>query len=590
MNNNETSHEKCIVYLESDTESIYGFTVYCQNMGLCVNHISDVNEFKTLITSKIFQVAIINISLLENPIQYLRKLKHELAITTPIIVISNENNHKLINEILSKPQEYADASLGAKDEYKVSELFNLCQDFISKADESFMKVIINYKKDIDDTITNFSKFWRNISRNKLVLSNTRIKKELDTVIKSFFLGAVDKEPISSVIDVDTLRGSGKSSAYLFKLAPRINLNTSLRKYAVLKFGPREEVELESHNYDKYVEWFLTYQRTVKKIAYEKTENFAGILYSFPLDEDSGIISFAEYIRTSKFELSCKIINEMFSTNNRFWLAIDGDLFNHNLPKDLQTYYINHSIRSNQENIIKDYKKIVDELNAISIKKRNTRLLVEKENTDEITIKPISLTIPNPIKYMMLPYVTQIDLSLVHGDLHANNILIKTDANNSAINYFFIDFYYTGFGHIFKDFIDLELSVRYDILCSRHIKNERDRFTRLDSKDVSDDGLIKLKTLEQDIIKYHTAGMELNKESKTYKDHRLLKVYKLITAIRNKAFENFPDRKYQYYTGLAYSSIKAIKYFFPLDVKLYRLIISGLYFKFVGRPSDAKKIK
>ncbi|HAK88728.1 MAG: hypothetical protein A2077_00610 [Nitrospirae bacterium GWC2_46_6] len=472
--------------------------------------------------------------------------------------------------------------MGSKDEYKISDLLDHCQIFMEDIDNAYNKIKINYADDIEETISNFSKFWKNISSKSFRLSNTRIRRELEIVIKKLFLGASDNEPISSTIDVETLIGSGKSSAYLFKLAPRVNLNSSLRKYAVLKFGPKFEVKLESHNYDKYVEWFLTVQQTVKKIAYEETANFAGLLYGFPMDSDRGFVSFADFVRTKNVEMSCNIIEELFSTENKHWLAIDGTMYKHKVPTDTQTYYIDYGIRATEESITNEFEKLTASLNELSIK-RGAKVLKVDDTKKTITIAPISLTIPNPVKYMMLPYTKRIDLSLVHGDLHANNILIGTDAKTNENKCFLIDFYYTGFGHIFRDFIDLELSIRYDILCSRHISGDTDRLTRNDSKDISNSGLNLLKQLEKDIIKYHVNGLELDKESQTYKDSRLLKVYKLVTTIRNMAFMNFPDRKEQYYTGLAYSSIKAIKYFFPLDVKLYRLMISGLYFDLVGKP-------
>ena len=59
---------------------------------------------------------------------------------------------------------------------------------------------------------------------------------------------------------------------------------------------------------------------------------------------------------------------------------------------------------------------------------------------------------------------------------------------------------------------------------------------------------------------------------------LSKAFRIIADIRRLAFENYDEKKKLYYMGLVFSSLKALKYFYPLDVKIYRLIISGLYIK------------
>lgn len=564
-----------VVYFENDTGYANQFKNFCHERDIKVNLISgDFSDVKSAISNCFYPVAVINISDLNDSREELKNLR-SIANDTQFILISQENEHELIHDLLSAPNPVADAALGSKEEFVVRELFERCKEFIQDWKQVRASVKINFDQDIDEALTNFSISWSNVLRSSTKISIDRIKTELKIVISKLFSGSSDNEPIASEIDVETHRGSGKSSSYLFKLTPKLNLDSALNKSAVLKFGPKSEVKLESHNYDKYVEWFLTVQQTVRKIGYEETSNFSGLLYSFPLDADIGYDSFAEFVRRHTAEVSCEIIETIFSADNKHWLAIDGAGYKHDIPDDMQAYYLKHGLRTDKKMIKEKFSGMASELHAIGTKRSTTML---KEQGDTLSIPPLDLKIPNPIKWIMYPYANLINLSIVHGDLHANNILI--DEQNKC---YFIDFYYTGFGHIFRDFIDLELSVRYDLFCSKQIVNQNDRFTRLDSKDINDKGLRLLISLEKDIIRCHAKGEELDKRTSTYRNTHLMKGYDIITKIRDMAFANFPGKSDQYYLALAYYSIKAIKYFYPLDVRLYRLIISGLYFDFIGKP-------
>ena len=118
--------------------------------------------------------------------------------------------------------------------------------------------------------------------------------------------------------------TGHSGSSLFIVTPSIILNSQSNKSAVLKFGPLDEIKQESRNYDKFVEWFLTVEQTVRKISYKEENNTAAILYSYPKDRKEGFIHYASFIRKNNIDKCLTIIDKMFNVNNKHWLSVDGN--------------------------------------------------------------------------------------------------------------------------------------------------------------------------------------------------------------------------------------------------------------------------
>ncbi len=568
--------ERQVAFLASDPNYAKKFAAFCKQREIEVSKVMrDGERFKKLLDSKFFPVAIVNVSCLEDPYEYLQNIR-SMADDTQIIVISENNNHDVMYKLINPPNPLAEASLGGVDEFQQRDLYNLVQSMIDDWIDALPSIEVAFDDDIDQVLSNFSRSFSGVIRSPAKLSVERIKTELEVVIKKLFSGSGSQEPIAGKIDVETLRGSGKSASYLFKLTPKITLDTRLNKSAVLKFGPKAEVRTESHNYDKYVEWFLTVQQAIRKVGYEETSNFAGLLYSFPLDSQEGYDTFAEFIRSRDTSSVVSVLESLFSPDNKHWLAIDGSAFNHGLPNDMESYMIEHGLRTDRKHLVEQYEAMKEELVQIGLKGRGHLI---RDAGERISFPTLDFSTVNPISCIKKPYSETIGLTLVHGDLHANNILI-----DESERCFFIDFYYTGFGHIFRDFIDLELSIRYDLFCSKQVPDDR-RFVRRDSKDISDKNLRQLISFEKDLVKHARGEKHLREGSTTNRDSRLRKAYDLITKTRELAFRNFPGKESEYYLALAFLAIKALKYFFPLDVRLYRFIISGMYFEFVGEHFD-----
>ncbi len=178
------------------------------------------------------------------------------------------------------------------------------------------------------------------------------------------------------------------------------------------------------------------------------------------------------------------------------------------------------------------------------------------------------------------------MTIVHGDFHGHNILVDRDGKN----YYFLDFQLTGFGHLFLDFFKLELSLRYDLFSSSEYQ-ENERLTGSNSEDTNSKGLKLLIRLERALINstIHNEDVKDPMISNNFNDSRFYKAFKLVSRIRELAFENYRQKKRNdpnmvkhYYMGLVFHALTGLKYFFPLDVRLHKLIIAGMYLEEVQK--------
>jgi hypothetical protein len=404
----------------------------------------------------------------------------------------------------------------------------------------------------------------------------RIKGELEMILRQIFAPRTGQERIAHKVRVEPFRSEGgHSSSELFKVTPTVLLDTDYNKSALLKFGPKEETLQESRNYDRFVEWFLRRDQTVKKIAYSDCKSFAGIVYSFPRDNETGFSKFADCLRKRPTEQCLAVVEAMFSPDNQHWLGVDGNrLLTAHRDKTFQHYYFGEVLASPYE-MREIHRQLLFE-QMEKLEKSSGDDLFNKGN-GEVTFSRLSQTLPDPLDFLTtIPLVDELKMTVVHGDLHADNILVDDQEDR----YYFIDFKYTGFGHIFRDFLELELGVRYSLFFSKQ-QNKELRLASGSGKEVNWEGQKKLMALEKALIKKTVHGSEpqdpaLDPKSERY-DSTLEKAYQVIKRIRELARENHPEGMRHYFLGLIPTSLRALRYHtYPLDVRLSRYVLAGLY--------------
>jgi hypothetical protein len=421
------------------------------------------------------------------------------------------------------------------------------------------------------------------------MSSRIVTEEFNIIVSRMF--KPDKEATQNLtrrVTIEPLT-SGFGSAFLFKMTPELLIQVKSPKSAVIKFGPREDIAVEARNYDRFVEWFLTVDQTVRRIQHEEFNNFGAILYSFPREVTSGYKTFADYVRQESVEKSRDILERMFAPTNKHWLAVDASRYVGSKDQTFQWYYLRKVLRSSPYDMQNEYFDH-QYLRASENRSRKLRGVLQKDNFDalveaseeKLTFPCISTSVPNPVKYLSRPLFDTIPMSIVHGDLHSNNILISEDNR-----YFLLDFFYTSFGHVYRDFVQLELSLRYDIFLSRQLeKSERlmvlDREYETNNATVLGElyqndvkGLKLLLRLEKAIIKQSVHGQE-QKDPAIIENDRTIKALELICAIRRLAFANFPSSRKSYYQALIFCAVKTLKYWYPLNVRSYFLLVAGEY--------------
>ena len=139
-----------------------------------------------------------------------------------------------------------------------------------------------------------------------------------------------------------------------------------------------------------------------------------------------------------------------------------------------------------------------------------------------------------------------NLSVIHGDLNARNILIS----RSTDTLWLIDFAKTGYGDYLYDYSVLEFDIRYRILTD----------ILFDKYEKGKDEKIDLNTLYSEII--ITEDYFANGEIDAIKDHKLNKLYNILSLIRPKK-----DLK-GYYRSLLMVSLKGLSFKVDKDNKKY----------------------
>ncbi len=547
----------------------------------------DFDSFSRKLAETAHLIAIVNVDSLSDIETQLRQLKQQYPGCR--FIITGSQSGPDMERLLRPPLMLADFFLNNAD-FLVPELPDLCDRLVHTELRIPRELSIVLPDDFDSLVQDFSErisFTAEIRGAKM--SSTLIREEFEIILSRMFrTDELGHQQLTKSIIIEPLT-KGYGSAFVFKMTPELLLEVKTPKSAVVKFGPRAEIQQEARNYDRFVEWFLTVDQTVRRIDHQEFNIFGAILYSFPRDVTSGYQPLAAYARTKPCDRSLAIIERMFAPDNKHWLAVDGSKYLSVRDQGFQWYYLKKVLKSTPHEMQAKYfdKQFLPAANnrAAQLRPVLTKMgfdsLVELRN-DKLTFPPLSLTVPNALNYLQKPLYQPIRTAIAHGDLHANNVLVADDDR-----YFLIDFFYTDFGHVYRDFIQLELSLRYDLFMSRELPKEAqylwpdgeygtDEPTQAEAALEHDiEGLRRLVRLEKAIIAETVLGREV-KDPVVTNDVELTKCLRLVGAIRRLAFENFPEDMTAYYQALVFLSLKTLKYWYPLTVRSFYLILAGFY--------------
>jgi hypothetical protein len=297
------------------------------------------------------------------------------------------------------------------------------------------------------------------------------KAEFVTIIQSLFR----RPPDIKYVHVKPLPGGyGGSTTVLVELQ-RQQSDRSLPQSFVVKLGDRREMVDEHDKFHSYVFGHLSH--AAKFFRHAEWGSVAGIAYEFVgLDPDDEIQSFYQFYQGYAAVEVAELVGEIFSQLGRAWYK-NGRIDRSNL------YHEYNLLNKKKELIIGRVEEIVDEgdpcrVNFAAVEGR-LRPKLRPSFCPDVDIPwhdPVAFLRMWPERNLSVPTCR----TVVHGDLHARNILVEI-GRDSRKHLWFIDFSHTGNGlsadrtreairegipvdpergHTLRDFCRLEAEVKF----------------------------------------------------------------------------------------------------------------------------------
>jgi CheY-like chemotaxis protein len=523
-------------------------------MGFEVKTATDYNSAIALLKKELFHIALVDLELglpVNNyfGMDILKDIDRNYPDCYRLIytIHAQDKPDKVIN-CLSVPNPIAHGCFMKETQTRITDL----TDFINKMWDKFAK--INYKIEIIPEGFNLEEILRK-----------KFKKEEPEIIRDSFLSVMGKlfygnSGVEKIIL--TLFKEGFSNTILFKTTVQSSLlKNRPGKQVIIKFGSKDIILKESSNYDKFVQWYLTLNQSIQKLSYEELNNYAALLYTFAGDSPSNIQTFADYVKgkdENKDQVINNCISAMFNPERRDWYSPTVV----ERSEVIRDYYIDsvlHRPPSKLSNIF--------HTEILKARKANIGL---RDDSKKLHFTDYNLTVLNPYHFCQAnPFLDQYTTCIIHGDFNGDNIII--DSNK---NWYLIDYAHTGRGHVFQDFINLELSIRHIIFWDSGIS--------FSLKEIFD--------FEKSIINvfdpYQEKEISIEKEDKHY---YLKKAKYLIWLIRSLAAANFPTEPNKLYlVGLFYMTLDWTAFHVKggIEEKKHFIILAGLlseYFEKLKTP-------
>ena len=212
---------------------------------------------------------------------------------------------------------------------------------------------------------------------------------------------------------------------------------------IVKFGTRDSIDTESHNYEKHVKPYLRLRTTQVGDAVF-SQSLGGIIYTLVGKSIEEICDFRDYY--SEDEISVvESLRCLFEQACQWW-------------------YKNRS-KPQQLNLAELYRRQVGLLSYEKLKKGLRDVFPAYDQKFSIEFPGLRGNFINPVVWLKgREFPIRSYLCVTHGDLNGRNILI--DENGYA---WLIDFFRTGSGHILRDFVELESDIKFNCLETGNIE-------------------------------------------------------------------------------------------------------------------------
>ena len=336
--------------------------------------------------------------------------------------------------------------------------------------------------------------------------------ELENILRSMTFASIyssDRTSVRRAVLKKIEGGMSKSEVYRL-IGYTIN---DLRAVDVIvKLSAKGDAQKEINNYFQYVKWYLPYRWRPEVLSTAFWNNTGGICYSNAYNDEMHTESLTHYIKLKDIDNLNKVIRSIFNPKYRTWYHPSNVKSKDNITKYYHKKWMSGRTRpdSQIQSILSGFAG-----NRIQQVPNNNYYVIDGEK------------FPDPGVFLGNPR-GEFMTCICHGDMSSNNILISEDEIT------FIDFQDTGIGHIFEDFISIELSLRL------YFKTDMDFFDLLN--------------YEKSLI-----GPTLMSENASAIDPEF-QLSEPVKSIRKAAFDNFfPSQEFKknqitnYLYGLAMST-------------------------------------
>lgn len=332
---------------------------------------------------------------------------------------------------------------------------------------------------------------------------------------------------------------GKGGCAVVRLRP--TLKGGCGADVMVKFGPRETIMEEWANYKNSVEGYVPHGSTVVSDAPAQTFHLAAIKYSFI--GGAGIDGpFREYFRRAAPEQVDDVLTSLFRDTCGQWYA------NRYVPGPEQCQPLDVMYRSRKSLNLADDRHVgeVEDLVEQLLRPGSSPCASAFQKMGDahlrVNVGGGAQLLPNPLHFALRERAGERAaaklfpepslMAITHGDLNGDNILVSI--NNKP---FLIDFFKTGDGPVFRDFVVLESIIKFELL---EVSTLLPRF-HLET------ALLEPLSFTESIS---AKGVE--------QDPELRRILRAVQRLRQLAFTlTGLDDMYEYYVGLLFYALKEI---------------------------------
>jgi hypothetical protein len=492
-----------------------------------INSVPTVDDFKTRIKERLYHIYILHDSV---GVAILNYLKEEDLIDTSVVYVFNSDELKKYRDRYKnfQPYIYKDITNQTLAGSLIADL--LRGPFKAERIKTNLNLEIELIVDAANKLPFAEAAWQILSTmrldNTLKLDKEALVDEFEDLLCRMFYNC---ESVRL-----ELIGSGYSGASVLRVQPvRIVPEGTIKAApSIFKFGVFEELNRECENYKLYVDGILTLGFAPRIQHHDRTIRLGGILYELVGNRDRQpfIDMSVAYHRYDIDKLS-KVLRSVFHDTCDGWYKTDEEIYTVDLTVDYRE------------------KLRLNDMPRLALRTKEMPDVVEVDN-DNIYFEELDIILPNPlIALEKRVFIRDTYRCVTHGDLHVHNILLNEQGAS-----WLIDFSETGYAHILRDVASLEASMRIYLLNN------------------TDATLSERYDLELALLKGESFEDFQHLTPPTKLSPILEKVFLCTCILRQIAAElvkgNPKSHLQEYYVGLFYQSLRALKYrnLSPLQLK------------------------